>query len=523
MRTAAYARYSSDQQREASLEDQLRNVRAYCERQGWSPPATYTDAAISGARNDRPGYRQLIEHAGRFDVILVDDLSRLSRDSIEVATAIRRLTFYGVRVIGVSDGTDTGRKGHKAEVGLRGIMSELYLSDLADKTHRGLTGRALAGASAGGLPYGYRVTSAGQREVDEAQAAVVRRIFADYNAGKSPREIAAALNAAQIPPPRAGRTWCASAIRADKKRAIGILANPIYVGRQIWNRSRWVKHPDTGRRLRQERPESEWIISEHQDLAIVDRATWEVTRKRAGVVGASHATSGGPGRKPRHLLSGILRCYECGGPIVVVDRYRYGCATNKERGAAACANALRVPKATSEPAMLEYVRRELLSEAAFAAVERAVRARRQASVSERGAGERALAAAERVRANIINALRQGIITPSTRAELENAEREVETAKRALQAFDKQQPAQMIPRLRERWRRLIESMDASTRSEQKRAALAEILGGDVVLRKEGGEIFAEISSSEIALVAGAGSALYLTESVRVPLGSVASRE
>ena len=322
MRTAAYARYSSDQQRDASLEDQLRNCRSYCARQGWHEPVVYTDAAMSGSRNDRPGYRSLIADAGRFDVILVDDLSRLSRDSIESATAIKRFTFAGVRVIGVSDGVDTARKNHKADVGLRGLMSELYLSDLADKTHRGLTGRALSGACAGGVSYGYHVTTIGQRSIDDAQATIVRRIYADYIAGHSPREIAAALNLERIPSAR-GATWCVTAIYGDTKRGIGILANPIYVGRQIWNRSRWIKHPDTGRRLRKERPETEWIITEHPELAIVDDATWRAAQSR---MRASHKAGERHGRSPKHLLSGLLRCHTCGGPMVIVDRYRYGCA-----------------------------------------------------------------------------------------------------------------------------------------------------------------------------------------------------
>ena len=65
MRVAAYARYSSDQQREASLDDQLRNCRGYCARMGWPEPAAYTDAAMSGARNDRPGYLRLLADAAR--------------------------------------------------------------------------------------------------------------------------------------------------------------------------------------------------------------------------------------------------------------------------------------------------------------------------------------------------------------------------------------------------------------------------------------------------------------------------
>jgi site-specific DNA recombinase len=515
VRTAAYARYSSDMQSAASIDDQLRNVRAYCARQGWDEPAAYSDAAISGARNDRPGYVLLLEHASRFDVIVVDDLSRLSRDSIEVAQAIRRLTFSGVRVIGVSDGTDTGRKGHKAEVGLRGIMSELYLSDLADKTHRGLTGRALSGASAGGLPYGYRVAGTGQREIDEAQAAVVRRIFADYVAGKSPREIAAALNRERVAPQRAGSGWCASAVRPDNKRAIGILANPIYIGRQVWNRSRWVKHPDTGRRLRKERPQAEWITTEHPELTIVDAATWEAARRRSGAAGFTRVKQPGPGRRPRHLLSGILRCSDCGGPIVVIDRYRYGCATHKERGDTACPNTLRIPKEPAERTMLEFVRRELLSDASFKAAQRAVRARLTSRGSDRTEAERALATAQRLHGNIMNALREGIITPSTRAELISAEAAVESARLAVQSAAVQ-PVQIMPQLREFWRRLVESMDAHSHSEAKRAALQELFG-EMVLRQEGGAVYAEAGASQINVVAGAGFERYLTQQpLQIPI-------
>ena len=164
MRTAAYCRFSSDVQRETSIRDQLRNVETYCERIGWPMPALYQDQAISGSRNDRPGYQAMLAAAdlGAFDVLLLDDLSRLSRDHIESAQTIRRLKFAGIRVVGASDGTDTARDGYKLETGLRGLMSEFYLDDLAKKTHRGLMGQALDGYSAGGLPYGYRSNFDGQ-------------------------------------------------------------------------------------------------------------------------------------------------------------------------------------------------------------------------------------------------------------------------------------------------------------------------------------------------------------------------
>src|SRR5712691_645728 len=160
MNAAIYARYSSEGQREASIEDQGRNCEGFAQRQGWRIVKRYKDQAISGTKdeNGRPGFRALMEdaEARRFDVVLVDDLSRLSRDQIETERARRRFVYWGVRLIGVSDGIDTDLKGHKVMAGMKGIMNDVFLDDLADKTHRGLTGQALKGNNCGGRTYGYR-------------------------------------------------------------------------------------------------------------------------------------------------------------------------------------------------------------------------------------------------------------------------------------------------------------------------------------------------------------------------------
>lgn|SRR5690606_1435613 len=199
MHTAAYLRYSSDQQREASIRDPLRNIEIYCERHGWEKPMVFQDEALSGARNDCPGYRAFIEAVRdrQFEVLLVDDLSRLSRDHIESAQAVHLLKFLGVRLIGVSDGLDTARNGYKLETSVRGLMAELYLDDLAEKTHRGLMGQALDGYSAGGLTYDYRTVPDGERgrrlEIDPEQADIIREIFRRYAEGWSCQRIVADL------------------------------------------------------------------------------------------------------------------------------------------------------------------------------------------------------------------------------------------------------------------------------------------------------------------------------------------
>lgn len=522
MRVAAYARYSSDQQRDASLEDQLRNCRAYCTRMGWPAPVVFQDAAISGSRTDRPEYQRLLAGAGAFDVVLVDDLSRLGRDSEEVQRALKRLRFAGVRLVGISDGVDTSQKGHKVNVGLRGLMSELYLDDLAEKTHRGLMGRALKGASAGGLPYGYRVgAETGSRVIDPGQAEIVRRIFDEYLSGQPARAIAAGLNRDGVPSARQREdgepgTWAASAIHGDRKRGIGILANPIYCGRPIWNRSYWVKHPETGRRLRKERPREEWVQQDHPELAIIDQATWEAVQRRLEAKGACTGKRGGPGRPPKYLLSGLLRCAECGGPLAMVDAVAYGCSVAKQRGT--CSSRLRLPRRDAEAALVAGVQEQLLGPEAFKAFRRAyTAAMKRQQPDPRGAQQR-LAAAERVRENLMAALRAGIITPGTKAELERAEADVAAAKAELERMRTQAPARLLPHLEKRWEGIVAVLAQRVRNvPAARDALRELIG-QATVRNENGTILAEIAPCPINVVAGAGYAAYLpVEPIRIQLG------
>jgi Site-specific recombinases, DNA invertase Pin homologs len=474
---------------------------------------------MTGARHDRPGYQAMLAaaEAREFEVLLVDDLSRLSRDELESKRAIRALRFWGIRVIGVSDGIDTDRKGHKIEVGLRGLMSELYLDELADKTHRGLMGRALAGSSAGGLPFGYRVAGAGQRVIDQAQAAVVCLIFTRYASGQTPRAIAADLNRLGTPGPRGG-SWCMTAIYGDWRRGIGILANPIYRGQMIWNRSKWSKDPFTGRRRRSEKPESEWVSVEHPELRIIDEDLWNAVQRRFAEVNARTQGRRNPGAKPKYLLSGLMKCGTCGASMVVVDRYRYGCAANKDRGADVCDNGIRVARARAEAVLLQAVREELLSAEAYRAFEAEARRVLRETIPDPKAAHRELAEAQRIRANLVENIRQGVVSPTVRAELFKAEGAVATAQAALEQLQRCGPTQLLPRARETWERLVQQLDRVDDVDGARAALRELLG-EIRLVPEAGRLVAEMAGgvSEIGMVAGAGYGLNLIASpLRLPL-------
>src|SRR5712671_6359417 len=150
-----YARYSSDLQREASIEDQIRVCRARIEREGWEYLCAYTDRAQSGASALRPAYQKLLEDArhGQFEVVVAEALDRLSRDQEDVAGLLKRLRFAGVRLFTLAEGEIS-----ELHVGLKGTMNALLLKDLAAKTHRGLRGRVELGKAGGGISYGYRVT-----------------------------------------------------------------------------------------------------------------------------------------------------------------------------------------------------------------------------------------------------------------------------------------------------------------------------------------------------------------------------
>src|SRR5512147_502008 len=254
MRAAFYARYSSDNQRDASIEDQLRLCREYAQRQGWTVADSYSDRAISGASLLRPGIQELMADATRrrFDVILTESLDRLSRDMEDIAGLYKRMRFAGVKIITVSEG-EVG----ELHIGLKGTMGALYLKDLADKTRRGMRGRVEAGKSGGGLCYGYdtvkRFTENGEairgdRTINAAEAEVVRRIFSEFADDKSSRAIAWALNKDGIPGPFCN-AWGPSTIHGNSKRGNGILNNELYVGRLVWNRQRFIKDPDTGKRV----------------------------------------------------------------------------------------------------------------------------------------------------------------------------------------------------------------------------------------------------------------------------------
>ncbi|MFT8933429.1 MAG: recombinase family protein [Acetobacter syzygii] len=367
MKVALYARYSSDNQRDASIEDQLRLCRLHAEKQGWTIIDSYTDRAISGASLLRPGIQELIQDAtrGRFTIIVAEAMDRLSRDQEDIAGLFKRMTFAGVRIITLSEGDVT-----HLHIGLKGTMNALFLKDLAEKVRRGLRGRIEDGKSGGGNSYGYDVVRQfdakgerirGDRTINEEEARTVRRIFTDYTRGKSSRTIAMELNRDGVPGPQ-GRDWGPSTIHGNRERGTGILNNEMYVGRLVWNRLRYLKDPDSGKRVSRLNPESEWVIQEVPELRIVEQDLWDAVKARQAETTFSQPARGNEAlsaqRRPRHLFAGLIRCGCCGGGYSMISKDLLGCSTARNKGT--CDNRLNIRRDALEASVLSGLRTHLM-------------------------------------------------------------------------------------------------------------------------------------------------------------------
>lgn len=188
-RVALYARYSSDNQREASIDDQLRICRELAKREKWKVVGTYKDAGISGASMIlRPGIQALLQdaQAEQFDIVLAEALDRVSRDQADVATFYKHLKFAGVPIVTLSEGEIS-----ELHVGLKGTMNALFLKDLAAKTHRGIRGRVEDGKSGGGLCFGYNVVKQLDARGDP---------FAGTGRSTKPRQMLSGASSASSPP-----------------------------------------------------------------------------------------------------------------------------------------------------------------------------------------------------------------------------------------------------------------------------------------------------------------------------------
>src|SRR5688572_27900505 len=313
MRAAVYARFSSENQREQSIDDQVRVCRTFAAREQITvlENHVYCDEAQSGSVRARPGLEALKKAAEdkQFEAVLVDDSSRLSRDNQPFNTLLCLFEFWGISLISVSDGLDTREEHAKVAYQFRGIINELYLTDLKKKTHRGQMGQVLRGFSVGNRGYGYASVPDGDTKYDKKgrlradgfklvivpeEARVVQRIFRDFIDGKAINKIAKEMNDEHVPTKaRLKDGWNVSTLSR-------ILKDEKYTGKFVWNRTTTAKDPLTGKVKQIQRPREEWVVQERSEIRIVSDEDWSAAQKRwQEIEGVFPARRGKKGFQPK--------------------------------------------------------------------------------------------------------------------------------------------------------------------------------------------------------------------------------
>lgn len=228
VRAAIYARFSTDNQKEASIEDQVRVCRRAAVAAGFHIVATFEDKGISAGTSDRPGYQKLLAkaRARAFDIVVVEDISRLWRNRAEYGPRSAELEDLGIHLL-TCVGDDTRRDGYGLVLGIKQAIAEAARKEIGYRTRRGMEGLALAGKSTGGRCFGYDA----EGKIKFEEAAVIRQVFdlaAYKNMGR--RAIASKLNELGIPTPRGGSKWRPSTVDI-------LLNNERYIGRITWGAS----------------------------------------------------------------------------------------------------------------------------------------------------------------------------------------------------------------------------------------------------------------------------------------------
>ncbi len=504
LRAAVYTRFSSRLQRPTSLEDQLALCRAAASRFDCAilGEHIYADREISGSEERREGYQRLLAAARTkaFDAILVEAQDRLWRDQGEMHHALKRLRFWGVQIFSVTAGTELTSKTGRLLASVMGWKDEAYLDDLREKTHRGLAGQARRGFNAGGRAYGYRTEPVVdpahfdahgqpqilgyQRVIVPEQAAIALRICTLYASGWSPKRIVRTLNEEGVRPPRGQKGWTWTAIYGSPRLGTGILNNRLYTGAVVWNKFRWEKDPETGRRVPRLRPLDEWIVRQDEALRVIPQRLWDQVKQRQREVSRQAALqSHAGGVTHRYLFSGLLLCGACGAHFIMRDGTRYACSYHVNRGSAVCGNALSVRRRLVEDRLLRVIREELFSPDAIAYLTQRVNEGLRAEVEERRRTtadrrrlEDELQAALAELDHIREAIRRGLLSDLTRQMLEEAEAQVRQLRARLDGPAEAQlyAMRMLPQAIQR---RLEHLDRVLQIDvdEARAALRQLLG------------------------------------------------
>lgn len=320
MRVGIYARVSTEsQEARGTIGSQLEALRARVAEEGDDLVAEFVDDGHSGARLDRPGLDALRDaaEAGTIEAVWCLSPDRLARSYAYQVLILEELSRYQVPVR-FADAPPLDDPQGRLLVQIQGVIAEHERAKIAERGRRGKLYRARSGeVLSTKVPYGYRRLPRGPQGpahliIHEPEAAVVRRIYADFLAAMTLRRLAVTLSAEGIPSPGGTPTWRCSTISR-------ILKNEAYIGRLYWNRTQTSYDPAAGRNRLKQRPREDWI---HIPIpAIIADDTFEAAQQTA-----RDNTAYSPRRTEpdTFLLRRLLRCAHCQVKLVCIRARRDG-------------------------------------------------------------------------------------------------------------------------------------------------------------------------------------------------------
>ena len=397
MKGVIYARFSCDNQREESIEGQLRECRAFAEKNDIQIIESYIDRALSAKTDNRPSFQNMVKDSakGEFDVVIVWKLDRFARNRYDSAHYKAILRKNGVKVVSATESISEGAEGILLESMLEG-MAEYYSAELSEKVTRGLTENALKCKVNGGTPpIGYYVDDDRHYQINPSVAPIVLAAFNHYADGYSMQEVVNLLNNNGIRSVRGNKINVNAVTRMFHNRR--------YIGEFIYND----------------------VVIPGGMPAIVSEELFERVQERMAEVKRAPARHKA---EDDYLLTTKLFCGKCGcymtgesGTSHVDDRkYRYyKCVSARKH----TCDKKTVHKKWIEDVVLGYIQKVIFDDDMLDTLADRILIAQNKENSNLTVLRKQLAEVEKAINNLLNAMMQGIITPSTKQKMEDLEKE----------------------------------------------------------------------------------------------------
>ncbi len=413
MKAVIYARYSSDSQREESIEGQIRECTEYAEKNGITILRSYIDRAMSARTADRPEFQNMIKDSEHklFDLVLIWKLDRFSRDRYDSAHYKRILKKNGVKVVSVKENISDGPEGIILESMLEGY-AEYYSAELSEKIHRGQKENALKGRNnGGGIPLGYLLGTDQKLVIDPVTAPLVREIFQRYADGEIVRTIVEDFNRRGLKT-KSGKPFSANSFNR-------ILKNRKYIGEY--------KYQDV-------------VIPDGIPAILTDELFYQVQarlekNKRAPAAAKADVD---------YLLTTKLFCGHCermmvgeSGTSHTGDKhYYYKCGGAKRK--LGCKKKA-IKKDFIEQAVITLTISRVLQDEEISRIADRILDLQNSEDTTLSALRKQLTDTERGIENMLNAIQMGVLTPSTKERLEALEKQKEDLKISILQTELQKP------------------------------------------------------------------------------------